>query len=464
MPSDLLSTLKSFIQTSSLVYILAVFSVFLLLEKWFYAERNQSLRGVLFNIRYTVLYLVMAAVLQPVIGFVTSLAIASAGGGWISLPRWFGEGALNAIFRTVTYLFIFDFFYYWFHRFQHAVPVLWSQHKLHHSDMEVNVTTTHRHHWLEEPLRMVFILIPMGIVFQVQPVTGGIIGMVFGLWGFFIHSNLRLNLYSLTPLFGGPHVHRVHHSILPEHANRNFAAFFPFFDVLFGTFIWPKSSEFPATGLHSRETVSTIFAASCWPFREWGTGRFLEGTDRFSPVGFANIVILVLTPVIFLAGGTLYFARNTQWVTALEVPRYRLGETIEFRRNTAAVEYLQRGWSSPEQQHTWMDGSIAEINIPVTRIPSRMRVSFLVRAFVEPQKLPKQRYRVSLNGDKLVESEIASGEPVRIEVDVDKPHLDRTLRFTMEAPDAAAPKDLGISSDERHLGLALLNLRVAAIE
>src|SRR5437899_5514867 len=96
MLSDVLSVLKSFIQTSGFFYILAVFSAFLLLERWFYAERNQSLRGVFFNIRYTVLYLVIAAVLQPVIGFVTSLAIASAGGGWVSLPRWFGEGWLNA--------------------------------------------------------------------------------------------------------------------------------------------------------------------------------------------------------------------------------------------------------------------------------------------------------------------------------------------------------------------------------
>src|SRR5438105_8050557 len=464
MLSDLLSVLKSFIQTSGIFYILAVFSAFLLFERWFYAEGKQSLRGVSFNIRYTVLYLVIAAFLQPVIGFVTSLAIVSAGGGWVSLPRWFGGGTLDAIFRTVTYLFTFDFFYYWFHRLQHAVPVLWNQHKLHHSDMQLNVTTTHRHHWLEEPLRMVFILIPIGIVFQIQPVTGGIIGMVFGLWGFFIHSNLRLNLHFLTPLFGGPHLHRVHHSILPEHANRNYAAFFPFFDVLFGTFIWPKAFEFPATGLYSRETISTLFAPICWPFREWGTGKFLEESSRYWPARFANIAILALTPVIFLAGASLYFARNTQWVTALEVPRYRIGETIEFRRDTAAVQYLQRGWSTPEQQHTWMDGSIAEVNIPVSRIPSRMRVSFLVRAFVEPQKLPKQRYKVSLNGDKLVESEIASQEPVRIDVDVDKHHLDRMLRFKMEAPDAAAPKDLGISSDERHLGLALLNFRLVAIE
>src|ERR1700747_2377235 len=151
MPTALLSIPRSFIQSSGVLNILAVFAVFLLLERWLYAERNQSVRGILFNVRYTLLYLVIAAVLQPAMGFVTSLAVVWAGGGWISLPHWFGNGALNAIFRTVTNLFFFDFFYYWFHRFQHALPVLWCQHKLHHSDLQLNVTTTHRHHWLEEP-------------------------------------------------------------------------------------------------------------------------------------------------------------------------------------------------------------------------------------------------------------------------------------------------------------------------
>ena len=459
MLSELFFELTSLIQGSGLLYVLfIVFPSFLLLEKLFYAEAKHWLTGIFFNVRYTVLYLLIAALLQPIIGFATSLAIASAGGGWISLPQWFASGRLNAIFQAVAYLFIFDFFYYWFHRLQHTMRVLWSQHKLHHSDMQVNVTTTHRHHWLEEPLRMIFILIPMGIVFQIQPVTGGVIGFVFGLWGFFIHSNLRLNLRFLSPVFGGPHVHRVHHSILPEHANRNYAALFPLFDVLFGTFTWPKDAEFPATGLYSHETVSTILAASGWPFREWAAGKFLEGTARSPVMKIANIAFLFLITVIFIGSGTLYFARNTQ------LPIYSLGETIEFRQNTKAVRYLQRGWSIPEEDHTWMDGNSAEIDIPLSRIPSRVKASFLVRAFVEPQRLPKQRYKVSLNGDKVVESEIASAEPVKIDLDVDKPHLDKVLRFTLEAPDAAAPRDLGINPDKRHLGLAVLNFRLVEIQ
>ena len=165
-------------------------------------------------------------------------------------------------------------------------------------------------------------------------------------------------------------------------------------------------------------------------------------------------------PIVFLISGVLYAARNSEWFAATQLPRYVLGEAIEFRQNTPAVRYLQRGWSVPEEQHTWMDGHVAELRIPLSHVPSRIKASFLVRAFVDPQKLPKQRYRISLNGDDLIESAITSKEPVRVDLDIDQPHLNRMLRFTLEAPDAAAPKDLGVNPDGRHLGLALLNVRL----
>src|SRR5206468_7840228 len=97
--NGLLSGLRVFIDNLGLPYVLAVFLVFLAAEKWFYAERSQSVKGVLFNVRYTVLYLVVATLLQPVIGFVTSFAVASAGGGWIRPPQWFGTGRPNGIFQ-----------------------------------------------------------------------------------------------------------------------------------------------------------------------------------------------------------------------------------------------------------------------------------------------------------------------------------------------------------------------------
>src|SRR5262245_20542516 len=102
-------SLISFIQRMGLPYVFGAFLVFLLLERWFYAEKGQSLRGILFNIRYTILYFAVATLLQPVIGYLTAAAINSTAGGWITPPNWPAWGALNRILQGLIYLFIFDF-------------------------------------------------------------------------------------------------------------------------------------------------------------------------------------------------------------------------------------------------------------------------------------------------------------------------------------------------------------------
>ncbi len=67
----------------------------------------------------------------------------------------------------------------------------------------------------------------------------------------------------------GPQWHRLHHSIEPQHADRNFAAFFPIFDIVFGTYSKPQSGEYPATGLHLGETLNRPLLATLSPFRDW---------------------------------------------------------------------------------------------------------------------------------------------------------------------------------------------------
>jgi len=59
------------------------------------------------------------------------------------------------------------------------------------------------------------------------------------------------------------------HSALPEHQNRNFAAFFPFWDFLLGTYHKPKKDEFPVCGMTNGETTDSIWQANVGVFRDW---------------------------------------------------------------------------------------------------------------------------------------------------------------------------------------------------
>jgi sterol desaturase/sphingolipid hydroxylase (fatty acid hydroxylase superfamily) len=248
-------------------YVFLVYAGGLLIEYFIPAQRGQSSENIRFNMVYTVVFIVMNTLLfglfiqfkQPVVDFF--------GGPYFELSfsgTWWGQ-----LLHVLAFLFVFDFFYYWFHRWQHTIKPLWAQHALHHSDEALNITTGNRHHWLEDSLRIFVILIPMDILFSFSFETVGLIWATFLLWGYFIHLNIRLNLGWLTPVFGGPQLHRIHHSNQEPHLDKNFAAFFPVFDVLFGTFYWPKKDEYPTTGLYGGFNMNNMKTANFYPFQYW---------------------------------------------------------------------------------------------------------------------------------------------------------------------------------------------------
>jgi sterol desaturase/sphingolipid hydroxylase (fatty acid hydroxylase superfamily) len=109
----------------------------------------------------------------------------------------------------------------------------------------------------------------MNLLFQITPVQSGVLGVFLGAWGYIIHMNFRLHLGPLATVLVGPQGHRIHHSIVPEHINKNYAAFFPIWDILFGTFHRPKAGEYPATGLANASSDPTLGATLLGPFMAW---------------------------------------------------------------------------------------------------------------------------------------------------------------------------------------------------
>jgi sterol desaturase/sphingolipid hydroxylase (fatty acid hydroxylase superfamily) len=122
-------------------------------------------------------------------------------------------------------------------------------------------------HWLEEPLVVVFIVLPMHLLFYIEPIGLGMLALLEILWLQFIHMNLRLSLGFLGPIIVGPQHHRVHHSIQPQHIDKNFALFFPVWDIMFGTYYRPEKGEYPATGLTTGETYDNLRTAMVWSWR-----------------------------------------------------------------------------------------------------------------------------------------------------------------------------------------------------
>lgn len=120
----------------------------------------------------------------------------------------------------------------------HAVPSLWRLHRVHHADLDFDVSTGVRFHPLE-------ILLSMGIKLAVIAALGAsalgvlIFEIVLNGTSMFNHGNVRIPEHSdrvLRWLIVTPDMHRVHHSIVRCETDSNFGFNLPWWDRLFGTY------------------------------------------------------------------------------------------------------------------------------------------------------------------------------------------------------------------------------------
>jgi sterol desaturase/sphingolipid hydroxylase (fatty acid hydroxylase superfamily) len=176
---------------------------------------------------------------------------------------------------------IYDFFYYWFHRLQHTNSWLWEQHKLHHSDEALNVTTAYRINWLEDFFKGILVSVPMALLLGSPPVQVGIFASVAAaisqIWGQFLHSNVRVSLGGLTPFVTGPQYHRIHHSVNAHHQNKNFSTYLPIWDLLFGTYYRPSPEEYPETGVIDEPSDPDMREVLLGPVLRWRTKLYRFG-------------------------------------------------------------------------------------------------------------------------------------------------------------------------------------------
>jgi sterol desaturase/sphingolipid hydroxylase (fatty acid hydroxylase superfamily) len=191
-----------------------------------------DLRRRLGNLGLWVLNLLLAAFV-----FASPAAIrAELQAVWaIALPVW---PIADPWVGFIAAFLVLDLLHYAIHRLQHAAPFLWRLHALHHSDPEVDVTTSVRHHPFEY-------LIAAGLYWMAAltfdiPAAAVVTHTAAGFAAASItHGNMRLpdRLERwLQPVVITLDLHLVHHSILHQQANANFGAVLSVWDRLFGTY------------------------------------------------------------------------------------------------------------------------------------------------------------------------------------------------------------------------------------
>jgi sterol desaturase/sphingolipid hydroxylase (fatty acid hydroxylase superfamily) len=172
--------------------------------------------------------------------------------------------------RALSALVVSEIGFYWGHRWAHEIPFLWRFHSVHHSPEQVYFLISARAH----PVDNVFIrlcgLIPVYALGIATPLTpaGGLISallvLLFTMWGFFIHANLRWRLGPLAWIVSTPGFHHWHHTLAGSR-NRNFASMLPVMDRVFGTLYLPRSKWPAAYGVDAKLPRS-LAAQLIYPF------------------------------------------------------------------------------------------------------------------------------------------------------------------------------------------------------
>jgi len=162
------------------------------------------------------------------------MALFASEHGW-GLFNYFQLPVLLAIVLSVV---ILDFIIYLQHVLVHAIPMLWRLHRVHHADLDFDVTTGARFHPIEILLSMLIKFATIAVLGP--PVVAVIIfEVILNATAMFNHSNVRLPLSIdrvLRWFVVTPDMHRVHHSVEDDEANSNFGFSLPWWDRIFGTY------------------------------------------------------------------------------------------------------------------------------------------------------------------------------------------------------------------------------------
>ncbi len=184
------------------------------------------------NIGIAILDALVVRILLPGGAVAFAAVYAASGNGllpMLGVPDWLA---------FVLAIAVLDLAIYCQHRLFHAVPVLWRLHRMHHSDVDLDVTSGARFHPVEILLS---IAIKLGIIAALGAPVAAVLAFEVALnaCSMFNHANIAMPAWlerALRFMLVTPDLHRIHHSRDRIETDSNFGFSVPWWDRLFGTY------------------------------------------------------------------------------------------------------------------------------------------------------------------------------------------------------------------------------------
>jgi sterol desaturase/sphingolipid hydroxylase (fatty acid hydroxylase superfamily) len=186
---------------------------------------------------------------------------------WVSLPGW---AALIATFLLM------DYAYWWWHWANHMLPLFWRFHNVHHTDLDLDVSTAARFHFGEMIFSVGFLSLAV-MIFGLAPMMLLVFFITFETATLFHHSNWRLPIgleRALNLIIVTPRMHGIHHSIVQRETNSNWGTIFCWWDKLHGTLRRDVPQDAVTIGVAAYRdeqelTLGKLFALPFGKQREW---------------------------------------------------------------------------------------------------------------------------------------------------------------------------------------------------
>ena len=197
---------------------------------------------------------------------------------WLSIPRW--------VAFIATFL-LMDYAYWWWHWANHMVPIFWRFHNVHHTDLDMDVSTAARFHFGEIIFSTAFLSLAVAL-FGIAPIMLLVFFITFEAATLFHHSNWRLpialervlNLVMVTP-----RMHGIHHSIVQRETNSNWGSIFCWWDKLHHTLRRdiPQDALTIGVAAYRDEQELTLGKLLALPFRKQREWRLPNGEQPDRP-------------------------------------------------------------------------------------------------------------------------------------------------------------------------------------
>ena len=195
---------------------------------------------------------------------------------WIPLTGWAAGVA--------TFL-LMDYAYWWWHWANHMIPLFWRFHNVHHTDLDLDVTTAARFHFGEMIFSVGFLSLAV-ILFGIGPIMLIVFFITFETATLFHHSNWRLPVCverMLNHVIVTPRMHGIHHSIVQRETNSNWGTIFSWWDRLHRTLRRDVPQEAVTIGVAAYRdehelTLGKLFAL---PFRKQREWRLPNGEEPY---------------------------------------------------------------------------------------------------------------------------------------------------------------------------------------